>query len=240
MKVNGVFNRNANHPVLEFNVIASLSHCAVESFHTLRFKPFSDPSENPVKHGLRQFSGLGILLAGMVGRDNGLTVLERINSSMAKVEWGNLDSPLPHGLDGLCQSNLTQGNDDLHVLEKAHLTEKIRPAVFYLFRQRLVLGRSTSDRGCDVTVFQSEPVTSMRGAGLVGKPKLVESPKKPLPASISREHSSCPVSTLRGRGKTNDQKAGSGVTETWQRFGPVLPLVVPSGSAPFNFPQIGC
>jgi hypothetical protein len=42
----------------------------------------------------------------MVGRDNGLTVLERINPSMAKVEWGNLDSPLPHGLEGLLEGNL--------------------------------------------------------------------------------------------------------------------------------------
>ena len=133
-------------------------------FQSLTSQGSPDDLEDPIKHGPGQLAGLCVLLARMVGYDEGnrselgvrsperIAGRNRVNPAMTKFQARHFVAGQTQGPQGLGKRDLSQSQDDFDTSQQAEFFQKVRPAVFDLPGERLICGRSTADRGRDVAV----------------------------------------------------------------------------------------
>ena len=80
----------------------------------------------------------------------------------------------PQGFQALRKGDLTQRDDDFHLLQEVKLSQKVRLAVLNFFWQGFIFGRSTSNRRSNIAIVQFEAVIPPKGVGLIGKTELIE------------------------------------------------------------------
>lgn len=135
--------------------------------------------------------------------------------------------PLPEGFDHTLVGDASQCDDDSEVGEQVELAEKKGATVQELLGQRLVLWWRAAKHSRDVAVRKAKSVIPMAGGRLIGKPKSMKRTIEPEAAAIPGEHPPRAIGSMCCRSEPDDKKAGLGITETRNRFCPVLPLTIP-------------
>ncbi len=175
----------------------------------------------------------------MISRNEGLSAGQWIDLAMAESQSRDFQSLQPQRPEGLSKGNLAEGYDDPDVCQQVELPQKVRTAVFDLFRQGFIPRRGATDRCRNVTIFESEFVVPTGRIRLVGIAEPVEGSEEPLPAPVSCEHPSRPISTFGRRSEPNDQDPGIQVAETREGFGPVFPVAESPGFVQGELSEVG-
>jgi hypothetical protein len=102
--------------------------------------------------------------------------------------------------------------------QRRHLALDVLLARGELLRQGPVVRRSASDRRRDQGAGQREAVAGMDRRGPVGQSDRVQGRKEEVSGSVSREHPTRPVASVRGRRETDDQDPSGRISE--RRHGP--------------------
>lgn len=112
---------------------------------------------------------------------------------------------------------------DIHsgVRQKVEFLMEELPAVFEFLRLGFIVGRRTADRAGDPGILECEPIACVIARGLVRKTCFMESPKEPIPASVSSENPTRTVRSMSGWGKPNKDDPCSRISKAVHRFPPV-------------------
>lgn len=77
-------------------------------------------------------------------------------------------------------------------------------------------------------ILKLETVLPAHRSGLICKTSLVQSFVQPVTTSITREDSACPIATVGGRSKSNNQQSCCRVSKIWNGPAPVFPVPIRS------------
>jgi len=185
-----------------------------------------DAAEDLGVHGGREAASLGVLLAGVIdteeasGRGGELgfgAVGER--ESGARGNYAALLQNIEVGVPG----DFSEGQDGAR-LEDFQFAQEIAAAIREFGRKRFVGGRSTADRGGDVSVFQLEAVVAADGSGLIGKAGLVESGIEKIAGAVAGEDAAGAIAAVGGGGEAENQELRVGIAEAGDGFAPVGPI----------------
>src|SRR3989338_2944060 len=109
-----------------------------------------------MEHLARQFAGEGILLAGVVGSQEGQVLVETISGPVAKFGPGRRHNSasflvcLEKGVKG----DLSQGQDHTDTFQQLELAEEVRATLLKLHSGGLVGRRRASDRSRDIAAYK--------------------------------------------------------------------------------------
>src|SRR5262245_39068488 len=145
--------------------------------------------EDVVEHRLRESSGEGVLLAGVVAAEDGEPVdghLEAVPEPRTRA-WQLVSAGAEHSPRGFVRE-ATEHDDHREPREQVQLADEEREAAVPLFRERLVARRCAANRGRDVRVVEAKSVAGVPRRGLVGEPRAVERGEQPVTRAIAGEH----------------------------------------------------
>lgn len=109
-----------------------------------------------MKHGSRQFSGLRVLTARVIGRDQHDSSRQAPFSSVAEFGLpppGKIANVLPDSQECL-ECHMAQRNHNPLVYGQANLSDQVFPAAIHLCGKRLIAGRSTTGDCSDESIAQ--------------------------------------------------------------------------------------
>ena len=184
--------------------------------------------KTPIKHLLGESSRLRVLLAGMVGCDEGDFFIQWIAHGMSELGKRPGDVPLkfltspPIGLPG----NPPQSHYHTHMIEQLQFPSQILPAISQFLTCRLVQGRRTVDSGRDIGILKSQPILTVPAGGLCTKLEAVEGAVEKVSTPVSSKHSSGSVGSMPGGCQSPDQQAGRLIPSRGNRFAPLGPVPV--------------
>lgn len=187
--------------------------------------------KDPAQHRSSETTRKGILLARVVGRDQGDALgkpdLGAVEEAGLRLE-GSISNRFPRSEKSI-EGDPSERDHHADTPEKPELGLEIRLAVRHLPSRGLVSRRSAADRCSDVRIPERKAVACVRREGLGGEAGAVKRSGEPLPAPVSREHPAGAVASV-GRGREpHDQEAGFRVAEPRERAGPVTLALVPVG-----------
>src|SRR5579863_878326 len=128
-----------------------------------------------------------------------------------------------HGQAGV-ECDLPQRHDDLHIAKQLQFALEERTAVAQLLRRWLVIRwRAMRGRG-NPRIVKLKAVVRVATLRLGGKSRPVKRFVQKIAGTISGEHTSCTISTMRTGRQTKNQQPGRNIAEGWNRFTPVIPI----------------
>lgn len=153
---------------------------------------------------------------------------------------------IPHQAEGSKNAvpcECAESDNDAYFSKYSHFSRQIRNAIVTLFRRRPVGGRCRPDYGGYIAVPQFEAVIPMGRRGLVCKPSLAESSKKPISTTVTGKDPAGAVSAMCGRGETHDKKPRARITESRKGPCPIILAAISCGRVgghllpPFDQPR---
>ncbi len=97
------------------------------------------------------------------------------------------------------ECELSQAENRSKIFQRVYFAGEITGAVRRLICRRLIVGRSTLNRRCDVRTLELQSIIDTSRRWLVCKTRLVQSLVEKIPTTIACEDSACPIPTM-GRG----------------------------------------
>src|SRR5579863_44200 len=124
------------------------------------------------------------------------------------------------------KANPAQRDYDFHVLQTLHFTIQIGSAVRQLLWKRLVVGRSTANRGRDVNIFQLQPVITISRIGLVGKSGFKQHGIHEFAGRISGKRTAGAIGAVRSGSEAKNKHPRGGVAEAGYGLSPVFAIAI--------------
>lgn len=189
-----------------------------------------------VEHRFGEPAGEGVLLAGVVGREQpGQTLSEFIETVVPKFHFRQFDIlELNHPPDAV-KSDPSQGDEPLQVGQQVHLRFHPWQAVLDLNYFWAVLGGDAPADSGDESLVQLETVTGLVSRGLVGELCPVKRRIKEVAAGIPGEHPPGAVGTMRAGRQPDDHDLRIRIAKPWHGFAPVGFVLIGFALGPGDF-----
>src|SRR5258708_17838718 len=124
------------------------------------------------------------------------------------------------------EADLAQHHYDLYVFYQRQLAIKIMRTVGDFRGRWLILRRSATNCGSDVSVGQTQPIAAMRRSWLRREARFVQHGIHEVSGTVAGERTTCAIGSMRSRRESQNQHSRIGITETRNRLGPVVPAQV--------------
>jgi hypothetical protein len=190
---------------------------------------FTGAPEHVEQHFFSQFASGGVLLAGVVARQQDwLAGRDAVFALVAKREGraAGDNSSRFHDSEISIERNLAQGDHHLHAMQGIDLALQKRPAVAQLLGQRLVAGRRAACGGGDVRRMQRQAISARDAGWLRGEAGAVQHAVEPVARFIASEHTARTVRSMGAGGEAQNENARPGVAEARHRLAPIFPVEV--------------
>ena len=179
-----------------------------------------------IEHDFGEASGLGVLLAGVIGADRHRSFLKIERDRMAKRRQWQRIFPLEFFScrEVRLKCNTSQQYHDSNFSKLLQFIEKIWLAVPEFRRQGLVVRRCAVDGRRHITVHQTQAIAGMDRLWLIRKAKSMKRTIKPVTGPVAGEDSAGPVAAMRCRCKSNHHQPRVQFAKTGDRPAPVFPI----------------
>ena len=179
--------------------------------------------EHGVQHRAGEPSGEGVLLAGVVAGEQ-MEVCRKLNCSPVG-ELGFRPSDVPScfrpGRQQAIEGDVAQSDHGSQVSKRGKFPNEVGTARNNLGPGRFVAGRCTAYDGSNVGPDELEAIAACTGLRLIREAMPMHGLEQPIPTSITGEHPSCAVPTMRSRCQPHDQEPPVWVTERGNRSAPI-------------------
>lgn len=180
------------------------------------------------EHLASEFSGLGVLVGGVVGSQQDIAVRQFVFCAVGKdiLRFAFEHTPTLQIVQIGIKANFSQRDYDLQFLQAFNFAIQIRRAVGQLLRQGLVVGRCAAGGGGDEQVVELEPVVPVGGRGLIGEAGFVEHRVHEVAGSVAGEGTASTVGTVGSGGEAENEDTGIGIAKGGDGLAPVVVVAV--------------
>lgn len=172
--------------------------------------------DSVIQHLLGQPSREGVLLAGMIAREDLLPRIQLVDRAVPELRRPNLERPVE-----LVPRDLPEAQKSLPFFHGKELV-KIRHTRRLFAGERLVIGRGAVHDGGHIDSGELQSVARMNRFGLVGYPRFVERAKDPIATSVACEQASGSISAMSRGSQADNELVGVDVAKIRNRLAPIL------------------
>ncbi len=164
----------------------------------------SGPAQNAPKHRSRQLSRKGVLLARVVGRDEGVAADPKTRPvAKSRARPRQLVARLCEDLEAGLEGHQSEGDENARRRQEGHLARQVRTAAGELGGQRPVERRRAPASGRDQRSRKLQAVIPPPRLGLIGETGLEEGSEEEIAGFVASEDPARSVSPV-GRGREAD------------------------------------
>jgi hypothetical protein len=156
------------------------------------------------------------------------TIRQNIMSSVAEavLRFAGDDASVQKVGQIAVEGNLSQADYDADAGERLYLLRQMGGTIANLLRSGLVAGRGAAHDRSDPGMFQPEAIVTRDGTRLAGETELMKDRVHEVAGAIAGKGPSCPISSMRPRGKAQDEDAGEGIAEAGDGTSPIRLILI--------------